>query len=443
MDKKFIYMAVGGFVLFILIAVLAVTSCGKKTTTTAGTTLVFWDYTDNKAAFTEIINDFQTQNKIKIDYQVKDPAEYLTNSTSTMVAGKGPDIWALPNNDMPKYADKLVPMPTGKLADKKKKLSDLDVYKETYPTAVSENNIIGEKIFGIPMTVDNLILYYNGAIFTDSMAKYQKSHSGEDLSAIRKIFTQGPKNWDEFVQAVRALKEINTSAVALGTSENINSATDILTLLMLQYGALMTSPELTTAQFHTAQNEFGGQPYPGTRALDFYTSFATSGNANDTWNKDMSDSIRAFAEGKVAMLFAYESDLVAIKLINPKAATDKIAVPQIKETKNPINVIKYTTYTVPKSSTNQTMAWNFINTATDKDHSSKFSGVNKQQSARRTTSTYNYEMKTTKSWYNPDPAKTNDIFKNMIKQVNDGGNAQTAIENAASQVTTLLGKLKE
>jgi maltose-binding protein MalE len=319
------------------------------------------------------------------------------------------------------------------LADKKNKKSDIEVYQNTFPEVISKDNIINNNIFGLPLSSDTLQLYYNTNLYGNVYSKITKTGNVSDSD--RQIFTKGPINWDQFVRAVQLITQkngstITQSGVALGTS-NITNANDILTIVMLQNGAKMTSDDLASAQFQTSQNIFGGNQYPGTKALDFYTSFANPGNANYTWNDSLGDSVRAFAEGKTAMMIGYKSQESDIKRINPNTNYQIINLPQIKETKNPVNYASYNTYTITKASKNSALAWNFL-------LASKDVSENLIQSIPK-----NSAILTAKSWYIPDPIKTPELFKQMIKTVNDNGNSQTAIENAASQVTTLLQALKK
>lgn len=451
MDKKFIYIAIGGFVLLVLVLILAVSCSNKNTKSKASQTLTFWSTEDEKAAFEPLINNFrQTHPGVKINYITKDSAEYLTDSLNEIAAGKGPDVWAIPNSWLPKYSDKLVAMPDKQIASKDK--DNAEVYKDTFPSSVYNDNVINNQVYGIPLSIDTLQLFYNTELMYAALQDYQKNHPNDDTSAIGTLLNEGPKNWDEFVQISRLLTkkngtEITQSAIPLGSSEVVN-ANDILTCLMLQDGAVMTSPDNTTAQFHTAQNEFGGQPYPGTRALDFFTSFANPNSENYTWNSNISDPMHAFANGKSAMMIGYDKQQSDIKRINPKINFQKIALPQIKETAHPVNYASYTTYVVTKASKNPTLAWSFVASLMDTSNSSQYLNQTKKPPVLLNTigNSEDYlavQAKTAKTWFNPDPQKVSDIFKTMIDQTVGGGNAQTAIENAASQVTTLLGKLKE
>ncbi len=162
----------------------------------------------------------------------------------------------------------------------------------------------------------------------------------------------------------------------------------------------------------------------------------------------MGDGLRAFAEGKTAMLIDYQSKAKEIKNINDRARYEIINVPQIKETKNEVNFASYSTYTVTKASQNSNLAWSFILFLTDSNNSSIYRSDTRKPPARKSSiennnNEYVKQSLTAKSWYNPEPQKVEEIFKNMIAQVNEGTNAQTAIDGAASQVTTLLEKIKQ
>ena len=442
-NKKFLLIAGGAFVLFVIAIILVVTlsSKGKKTPTVSpGTTLTFWNLTDEKSAFDQVINDFSDAHNIKIEYSKKEPAEYLNEALNEIAAGRGPDILAVPNDWLPKYHDKLVAMPDGKIANKKAKKTDLDVYKETFPAVAAQDNIIADKIFGMPLSIDTLGLYYNSDILSEAWTAYRRAHQDEDTSALSRIFSEGPKNWDEFS---RAVKIITLSAAALGTADNIDESVDILTLMMLQNGAQMVSDDLSTAQFHTENHQFGDIAYPGTKALEFYASFANPKSENYTWNNSLPEAVRAFAEGKTAMLIDYQSKEADIKRINPKLSFSRINVPQIRETQNPVNYASYLTYTVTRAAKNPDLAWDFIIQMTDKNYANQYRSLTRKPTALLANIDASDPIYTAKSWYKPDPDKADEAFKEMIKQVNSGKNAQTAIEGCASQITTLLGKLKQ
>lgn len=450
-NKKFLYIAGGIFLALIIALVILIVTSNKtsKKQVAKVNSLTIWGTADDADALSSIIDRFQNQYKdFKVIYVKKESATYLQDSLAEIAAGKGPDIWVVPSDWMVKYRNQMVAMPDNLIANKKDKKSDTEVYQQMYPNAIYQDNVFDSKIYGMPPSVDMLKLFYNSAIFLQTMDDYRKAHINEaGNSNLTKIFNEGPKNWDDVVTMTSLItqkngSDITQSAIALGNTANINNSADILTLMMLQNGTKMTSDDYLSATFQTKQAQFGAINYPGTTALQFYASFANPADKNYTWNNNFSDSVRAFAEGKTAMLIDFESKKADIKRISPNLNFGTISVPQIKETANPIDFAAYNTFTVSKAAKDPDLAWKFITTLTENSNLRDYLEKTKQTSAKLSGS-QNDPLKTLATWYNPDPEKTPEIFKEMINQVNEGKSAQTAIENAASQVTTLLGKLKE
>lgn len=447
MNRKFLYLAGGALVVLIILIVALISCSSQNKNKNQEITLTFWNLDDDKSVFEKAINDFQTANKnIKIEYVKKDSKDYLNNVLQEIAAGRGPDVLAVPNDWLPKYHSLLTAMPENKIANKKAKKSDIDVYKDTFPQVVVQDNIIDQKIYGMPLAIDTLKLYSNPNIFSQALDDYRKIKEINETT--RRIFSNGPKNWDEFSQIVKIItknsgSEITRSAAAIGTSDNVNQSVDILTLMMLQNGAKMTSDDKTAALFHTNQNQFGEIESPGTKALEFYTSFANPESNNYTWNLSMSEAARAFAEEKTAMFISYSSDKNEIKRINPNLNFSMIDIPQVKETANPVNFASYVTYAVNRTSANSTLAWDFIIFATNKENAADYVAAVKKPSARLDKISQDSPALTAANWFKPDPQKANTVFQDMIKQVNSGQAAQTAIEGAAAQISNLLAELKK
>lgn len=453
MNKKFLFIGAGALVLVLIIVLVAI-SCsgsGSKTAVKGSGSLTVWGL-DDPSIYESVIKDFQSTNPTyKVTYIQKDAADYQTAALSEIAAGKGPDVWAIPSTWIPKFRDKLVPIPENFFVNKNNKQTNIDTYKSLFPSIVVQDNVFDNKIYGMPLTIDNLVLFYNKDTLNKTLNDYFDAGNKDESGTITQAFRQGPVSWDDFVSMVKIITKknganITQSAVSLGT-DSIAHASDILTLLMLQDGAKMTSEDLTTAQFHTKQNVFGGTDFPGTQALNFYTAFSDPKTDLYTWNDSLGDDLHAFADGKTAMMINYTSVVADLTRINPNLNYGYFSIPQVKETKNPINFASYNTYTVTKASDDSKTAWNFINSLTNstktENYVTKIKGQNIQSDSITTNSKEGKRINTSQSWYNPDPDKTQQIFANIIQQVNDGKNAQTAIEYAGSQVSELLQKLKE
>lgn len=100
-----------------------------------------------------------------------------------------------------------------------------------------------------------------------------------------------PATWQEFIDIKNA---------AIGRADNIKYSSEILVLLMLQQGVVW--PDFN--------NELGE------RALKFYTQFADPTKKVYTWNEKAGNSLEEFSQGKIGIVFAYESDKEKFKNIN-------------------------------------------------------------------------------------------------------------------------------
>jgi len=55
----------------------------------------------------------------------------------------------------------------------------------------------------------------------------------------------------------------------------------------------------------------------------------------------------------------------------------------------------------------------------------------------------NIQNQSASSWYNPEPTKVEEIFRDAASATLDGQNPQTVLEGAAAQVTNLLKALPQ
>lgn len=449
MDRKFLFI-VGGGLVFVIIMIIVIVALNKQSTKPKprdNSTFVIWDYNNEKANYDSILTDFQKENNIKVSYVNKPKETYIQDAIDAIAAETGPDVMIAPNDIMPEFKDKLVPMPDGLIADSAAKKSDLEVYQDRYPNVVYQNNVLNNKIYAVPMSIDSLKMFVNTRFLEDRLNEARLKNQRDPLNEqITRILQKENRNWDEFVTLVRFFTQktngkITSPAAAVGTSNNIARGVDLLTVIMMQNGTKMVSDDLSTALFHTKQNLFSNIDYPGKKGLEFYTSFADPKSDNYTWNEAQGESVRAFAEQKVPIMFDYDSARTEITLIDADFNYATNNIPQIKETRNPVNFARFDNLIVPKSTKNATLSWKFIYFATDPLKSINYFVYSKKKPALNLPQ--DDPIQKAQTWYNPNTIKVNEIFKTVIKQVNDGKDPQTALDGAAGQITTLLGKLKK
>jgi multiple sugar transport system substrate-binding protein len=263
-----------------------------------------------------------------------------------------------------------------------------------------------DKIFGLPLYMDTMAMYYNTDLFNNAG------------------ISQPPQYWNlEFQQDVKKLTKQNSqgnivqSGVAMGSSANIQRSQDILSLLMMQNGAVMMNGGSVTFQSVPPGSQQGYNP--GLEALRFYTDFSNPDKDVYCWNSNQPNSLTMFEQGNLAIMFDYAYDLPTIKAAAPKLNFSVAKMPQIQGNSNLVNYANYWLETVSTKSKNVDAAWNFIQFETSQDQVQNYLKVAQKPTALRALinseindlniGVFASQVLTAQSWYhgnNPLAAET-------------------------------------
>lgn len=403
--------------------------------------LEFWSPIDNKAIFQDIMDGFAeaTKGNIFIKTFVKKNLDtYEQELVSALAAGKGPDVFLIPNSWIPKHADKIRPLPVGP------GFMTIRQFQDLFVEVAQTDLIVNNQIYGLPLFVDTLALFYN-----------------KDIMANAGI-TMPPKTWGEFQAASRKMTKIDSlgriqqSGAAMGgwsdrNNGNINRATDVLTLLMMQTGAQMIDFNTMSAAFDKPRQIKTDQTiiYPGIEALKFYTNFANSAHPFYSWNSQLHHSIDAFSEGTLGMMLNYAYNIPTIKTKNPHLNFGIAPAPQAQQTI--INYANYFAVAVSIQSRQSKAAWQFAQYLTDPKNVWKYLNTAKRPAAVRLyidqqkndpeLGVFAEQALTARSWYQADPIAIENIFNNMIQSVVMGrATVEAAVRQAAKEVNLLMQK---
>ncbi|EKD58861.1 MAG: hypothetical protein ACD_56C00037G0006 [uncultured bacterium] len=334
----------------ILLALLAMimtpffSGCGTSQQAGYLVNLEIWGIFDDSTVYNEIINQYKTINPYvgEIKYRKFSPDTYSQELLDALASGQGPDIFLINNSWLPSYVNKLEPAPTPFV-------SEQDV-KNNFPDVVLSDFVENSKVYAVPLSIDSMALYYNKDMFNAAG------------------ITSPPKTWLEFNSAVKkltvidAVGNIRQSGAAIGTAYNVNRASDILSLLMLQNGVELPMKKGMLAKFDEGVVSPEGEIIQaGEMALGYYTQFSRLSTATNTqnplytWNGRQHNSVDAFAEGSVAMLFNYSWQNDEIRSKNPKLNYEISTVPQIYPAK-PVSVANYWGYGVARNKVNPVAA---------------------------------------------------------------------------------------
>lgn len=326
--------------------------------------LEYWTVYDDVDAIRASVAKFQaTHPYITVNVRQIGATEIYDRLVEALAEDKGPDIISVPNKNIGQYVSKLAAMPLSvrdtTMVTQQNQLGGTDTVINTvmrsmitpmqvereYVQAVKGDAVRGGKVYGLPLSLDTMGIYYNKDLL---------DRAGIPLA---------PKTWEEFQKAVEKLtkfdkttNKILQAGTALGTGANVPGSDDILYLLFQQSKA-----PFVNAAGQAVFNQGGdpGKPAPAVAILNFYTDFANPNRTSYSWNETMPNALDAFVNGSVAFFFGYSYHYPIIKARAPQLTLDILPMLQISP-ENPVNVASYSLQTVTLKSRHQNEAWNVV-----------------------------------------------------------------------------------
>lgn len=327
-------------------------------------TLEYWTVFDNVDALRAMVAKFNSSHpQIIVNIRQIREAELYPRLVEALAEDRGPDIISIKNRWVKTFQSKLTPMPAsvndttvvvqkGQFSSQtivttnpKTMVNALSLDRE-YVKVVKDDVMIGNSIYGLPISLDTMAVYYNKDIL--------------DRSGV----PEPPKTWDEFQAAVKKINKydkktnkITQSGTALGTGSNIPGSDDILYALFRQ-SSVPFSAKSGQALFNLAEGGRGAET-PAMAVLNFYTDYANSTRDTYSWNGEMGNALDQFVNGTVGFFFGYSYNYAQIKARAPQLNLEVLPLFQLNPEK-PVNVANYWIQTVTAKSRNQNEAWNLI-----------------------------------------------------------------------------------
>jgi len=416
-----------GLVILIFLLILGGVLPGlKKKENKISVTLQFWGVADSVRAYEGAIADFsKLYPGVEVNYRgFANEDDYETALLNALASGRGPDIFMVRNMNLLRDLNKIYPVPAAKLS--------ILGLRNLFPQIVERDFAPdGKNIYGLPLAIDTLALVYNRDLF--------------DNAAI----VTPPKTWLELEALVPKLvrkngNAVEKAAVALGGSwKSMETAPDVLSLLMLQSGTEMLARDFSAATFASADGE---------EALNFYLKFSNPQSADYTWNDEMKKAREAFAAGEAAMIFDYAHALAGLKSKNPSLNVGVAEAPQPAGAEQAIAFGNYWAYTVSRQSRHVNIAWDFvINLTTKSENAAGYLAATDRPPALRSLvkqylndpnlAVFAKQALTARAWGEVDYNKTSGFLSEAIAAVLSGRlSARDALREAENKVTDLLTK---
>lgn len=378
--------------------------------------LSFWGV-ENLEAIRTLTDSYQGA---RINYRQFDKNNYESALLNALAGANPPDIFMVHNSWLLKHGDKMEPMPANWLS--------LEQFGQLYPDVAKQDFTSGLNIFAMPLYIDTLAFIYNKDFF-----------NAKGVALV-------PKTWSEFQQLTNQTREIGSdgkilkAAAAIGGSEKtISNASDVLALLMTQFGAKMFDYQSRQVDFKN-----GGED-----AFNFYLQFGNPVSRYYTWSDDFRYSPDAFAQEEVGVIFNYSSVIPFIKEKNPYINVGISEMLQLAGAKQPINYADYWGLAVSKQSKNSATAWHFIYSVAASENIAEnyFQSAGRPPALRSLIQRYINDAKwgvfarqalTAKSWPRPDNNAAKQAFSSAIENALSGRlTPETALENAQNKINSL------
>ncbi|MCL5410213.1 MAG: extracellular solute-binding protein [Patescibacteria group bacterium] len=287
-------------------------------------TLTYWGLYDDEAIVKPLLDDYHLSHpNVRVNYVKQSLTNYRSRLQTQLQAGTGPDLFWTNNAWLPMMIYDSAPLPSSVMS--------LGDFSKTFYPAAKASLANQNQIYGLPLEIDGLALYYN-----------------EDL--LKGVNVSPPTSWTDFVNDAKKMTvpdqygQIQTSGAAMGTATNVAHWSEIVAMLFMQQ---------PSADLSKPDNSYGGD------VLRFYTNFVT--NPQDkTWDVTLPSSLQMFEQGRLAFYFGTAREATMIKQANPNLHFKVATVPVLPQSKQ-VSYADFWAVAVSNRSANQAAAWDFAN----------------------------------------------------------------------------------
>jgi multiple sugar transport system substrate-binding protein len=364
-DSRHKYIFVGSLgiffiiVLLLLIFVFRAIRKPESTVSSVPVTLTYWGMWEDESVLKPVFDEYIKLNPhVTISYDKRSPQEYLTRLLGRSPNGKGPDIFRFHNTWINQLTGGILsPIPN--------EIMTPTQFEETFYKVQSEDLKVDGKYFGIPTYIDGIVMIYNPAMLKAVGYSSPPTTFVGDMIEMAKDVTVSGDNGPI------------TAGIAIGTSNNIEHFSDIFGIIVL-LDNLQSQKDVSNAWAN----------------LRIFREFAEQG----LWSESMPSSIDAFAQEKVAMIFAPTWQIPIIRSKNPDLRFASAPVPQ-GLSGNRLTLATYWAEGVSRYSKSQSEAWKLVKYMSEKSSQEKIFEMQKKSRGMGMA----YSRKDMKSLLQDDP----------------------------------------
>ena len=399
------------FGFFIIIGIMVFALSKSDGTESIKANLVIWGTIPNDT-FSNMYqaSTLKKYENITVSYVKKDQNDFDADFIEALAEGVGPDIVIMREDFIYKHKTKLYTIPYESYSERSFK----DKFIEEGEIFLSPDGVVA-----VPFMVDPLVMYWNRDIFTNN------------------LISQPPKYWDQIYPIVQKTTKKDSNAnvlqstIALGEWRNITNAKEIVSMLLLQAGTPITSR--SGNKIVSVLNSPLNKPVaPGQTALNFYTQFSNPTSDYYTWNRSLPTSLNMFLSGNLAMYIGFASEIFGIQQKNPNLNFDVTSVPDTRDTGKKAVFAHMYALAMTKQSKNIAAAYMAVGAFTEPvalkalESQTNLPPVRRDMLSDKPTDAFRsvfYDSAlVSKSWIDPDPKGSAEVFRDMIEGVTSGKN---------------------
>lgn len=427
--STFQIVVLGVFIFFIVVGVLIFASFGGLGGGQAVGPVEIWGTMDERLVKQSIAELADSDDSFsKVEYVEKDPASYKGELIDALAAGRAPDLFFLPQDEIVFFADKVSPIPYSAISER--------AFRDLY---VDEGSLylLPEGIAALPFTIDPLMLYYNQDIFA-SGAIAEAPKYWEDL------YTLAPK-----LTSLDNASNVRRSAVALGGMRNVTNGKEILSALFLQAGDALTAYD-ADGNLAIVFGQLGAaSASPSESALRFYTEFSNPAKSVYSWNPALPESRKAFVAGDLGLYFGFASEYEGLVSANPNLRIRVALLPQVKGSKRVLTFGRMTGLAIPRGALNPQGALIIAQKMTSPAGTAAVSRATGLPPVARSLLSGEQTDAIAElfadaaimgsAWLDPSPQETNVLFREMVESVTSGRATYTeAVGQASDEMSRLI-----
>lgn len=429
-NRPFQIIVFGVFIILAFVGLFLFANYSGLSTGAKVGTVTIWGVLPDTAVNAELALLKQNNKQYaSVSYVQKSPDTFDAVLSDAIASGNGPDMILISQEQLLTEKNKLDVIPFSVIPER--------TFLNTF-VPIDELYLTDQGMYGIPLAVDPLVLYYNRAILSSAGVATPPT-TWEAITGLAPRLTQ------------RNGAVIQKSAIALGSYSNIPNARAILSLLLFQAGSPITalSNGAVRAAITQSANADTVGVSPAESAVSFYAQFADPAKTVYSWNGSLNSAQQAFIAGDVALYLGYASEQPFLAAANPNLDFDMATVPQPATSQFRMTYAQAYAFAIPKASRNYNGAVTVARAFTANNVAAQTPRQLSMAPAQRALLTpavndkypavFYPEALVAKGWLSPQPATTDTIFAAMIGNISSGReNVQDALSTANQALDSAL-----